>query len=47
MTNVPFSVAMPIIGAAAKFEDEINAQIDTGVDVDAAVNTVGAATRNT
>ena len=46
LTNVPFSVAMPIIGAAAKFEDEINAQMDTEVLAAAAVNTVGAATRN-
>ena len=37
---------MPIIGAAAKFEDEINAQMDTEVPAAAAVNTVGAATRN-
>ena len=45
LTNVPFSVAVPIIGAAAKLEDEINAQMATGVAADVAVNTVGAATQ--
>ena len=35
-------MAIPIIGAAAKFEDEINAQMDTGVVSPVAVNTVGA-----
>ena len=42
LTSVPFSVAIPIIGGAARFEDEINAQMDTGVVSPAAVNTVGA-----
>ena len=36
-------MALPIIGSAARFEDEINAQMDTGVVANAAVNTVGAA----
>ena len=45
LPNVPFNVARPIIGTAANFEDEINAQIDAGpVPKAAAVNTVGADT---
>ena len=43
-TNVPFSVAAPIIGAAAMFEDEISAQMKTtenGKRTETAVMTVG------
>ena len=30
LTNMSYGVALPIIGAAAAFEDEINAQMGTG-----------------
>ena len=47
ITNVPFNVALPIIGSAAFFEDEINVQMGDDSDIAgavaaASVNTVGA-----
>ena len=45
ITRVPYGVALPIIGAAAAFEDEINAQMGTGTTPNAAVLTTGATDR--
>ena len=44
ITNVPFSVAIPIIGSAAIFEDEISVQMgaDSGSVAKASVSTAGA-----
>ena len=43
--SVPYGVALPIIGAAAQFEDEINTQMGTSTAPNAAVLTPGAAER--
>ena len=42
LTNTLFKMAVPIMETAAKFEDELNAQMGTGKLPTATVNTVGA-----
>ena len=45
LTSVSYGVALPIIGAAAAFEDQINAQMGTGTTPNADVLTTGATDR--